>query len=398
MSFPQFVSPYDRRDRRTTNRRSRAFPGCLGLFVAGALLAGGERPAGAADYPLQIVPGKYPAPSSVNFKLSTLGFGSSSDTSAVAGTGLLTVDSPGEPFGNARLSAVELVLLDGFQLSLLGGLIRADAKPGAVHIRMVEPGPAGPVVDGRFDQKGNLFQFEGEVLIANQAAPLDLATVEPREADLTSIRLTRQGNQLLVEGALDLQFTVSLDSALGPVPLQVGVKQTLKAVAPVPTPGDLNGDGQTNAADIDLLAAGLRAGRTEPAWDLQPDGRVDLADHRFLVENILRTYLGDSNLDGEFNTGDLVQVFQQGQYEDASPGNSLWASGDWDGNGDFSTADFLIAFQGGGFEAGPRAAVAASDAAVVSVPEPTASALLLAGLLSLASFRPRQPSRRHATR
>lgn len=375
-----------------TRQNGRRTLGRIGLLLAGAgLLLGGESVARGGDYPLQVVPGKYPAPSSVNFKLSTLGFGSSSDTSALGGTGLLTVDSPTAPFGNARLTKVDLELLDGFQLSLLGGLIRVDAAPGAVQIRLVEPGPASPVIDGRFDQKGNLFQFAGEVLIANQPAPLDLATIEPREADLTDIRLSRQGNQLLVEGALDLEFTISLESALGPVPLQVNVQQTLRAVATVPTAGDLNGDGQVNATDIDLLAAGLRAGRTEDSWDLQPDGRVDLGDHRYLVENILRTYLGDSNLDGEFNTGDLVQVFQQGQYEDTTPDNSTWSSGDWDGDGDFNTSDFLMAFQGGGFEAGVRSALAADKPAVV--PEPASTCLLAIGLGSLAAFRERRAQR-----
>ncbi len=385
------MSPIKNSASSTRQNRRRTL-GHIGLLLAGAgLLLGGEPVAWGGDYPLEVLPGKYPAPSSVNFKLSTLGFGSSSDTSALGGTGLLTVDSPTAPFGNARLTEVEVELLDGFQLSLLGGLIRADAAPGAVHIRLVEPGPAGPVIDGRFDQKGNLFQFAGEVLIANQPAPLDLATIEPREADLTDIRLSRQGNQLLVEGALDLEFTVSLESALGPVPLQVNVKQLLRAVASVPTAGDFNGDGQVNATDIDLLATGLRAGRTETSWDLQPDGRVDLGDHRYLVENILRTYLGDSNLDGEFNTGDLVQVFQQGQYEDTTPDNSTWSSGDWDGDGDFNTTDFLVAFQGGGFEAGVRSAQAAAEPAVV--PEPASICLLAIGLGSLTVFRERRVQR-----
>ena len=73
------------------------------------------------------------------------------------------------------------------------------------------------------------------------------------------------------------------------------------------------------------------------------------------MEVIGRTFFGDANLDGQFNTGDLIGVFQAGQYEDQLPDNSSWATGDWDGDGDFGTGDLVVAFQNGGFERGPRA-------------------------------------------
>ena len=73
-----------------------------------------------------------------------------------------------------------------------------------------------------------------------------------------------------------------------------------------------------------------------------------------------------------FNTTDFVQVFQEGEYEDATAGNSGWAEGDWNADRDFNSGDFIAAFQDGGFEQGPRAASAASAA---SVPEPSAACL-----------------------
>jgi hypothetical protein len=60
-------------------------------------------------------------------------------------------------------------------------------------------------------------------------------------------------------------------------------------------------------------------------------------------------------LDGEFNSGDLVQVFQSGGFETAM--GSGWREGDWSGDGLFSSGDFVVAFQDGGFEKGPRAAI-----------------------------------------
>ncbi|MEZ6117619.1 MAG: hypothetical protein R3C28_13735, partial [Pirellulaceae bacterium] len=88
------------------------------------------------------------------------------------------------------------------------------------------------------------------------------------------------------------------------------------------------------------------------------------------------TYIGDSNLDGEFTTSDLVLVFVAGEYEDSIDGNSTWASGDWNGDGDFTTSDLAFAFQLGGYEQGPRAAVTA-------IPEPSTFQFIIGVLLCM---------------
>jgi hypothetical protein len=64
---------------------------------------------------------------------------------------------------------------------------------------------------------------------------------------------------------------------------------------------------------------------------------------------------GDSNHDGLFNSGDLVTVFQAGEYEDPISDNSTFEEGDWNGDGDFDSRDIVFAFQSGGyvFAAGP---------------------------------------------
>ncbi len=94
------------------------------------------------------------------------------------------------------------------------------------------------------------------------------------------------------------------------------------------------------------------------------------------------TYFGDANLDGEFNTGDLVSVLSAGQYEDTVPQNSQWATGDWDGDGEFRTSDLVVALADGGFEQGPRAAVSV-------VPEPTSILNLMVGLMMAAPIHRR---------
>ncbi len=122
-----------------------------------------------------------------------------------------------------------------------------------------------------------------------------------------------------------------------------------------PTPGttgvrgDLTGDGLVNAEDIDSLCAAKLLGVGNPRYDLNADGRVNQNDLDFLIGTILGTTLGDSNLDGVFNSSDLVAVFAAGQYEDAVPRNSGWASGDWDCDGDFTTSDLVAALATGSY-------------------------------------------------
>ena len=115
----------------------------------------------------------------------------------------------------------------------------------------------------------------------------------------------------------------------------------------VDPPGDFNNDGVINDLDIDLLTAGIRNHNLD--FDLTADHQIDDADLRFMVEEILQTHFGDSNLDGQFDTTDLIKVFQIGEFEDGLPMNSTWADGDWNGDQEFGTGDLILAFQSGGF-------------------------------------------------
>jgi hypothetical protein len=133
-------------------------------------------------------------------------------------------------------------------------------------------------------------------------------------------------------------------------------------------PGDFDSDGDLDGSDIDALSQEVRLGTNTVTFDLNADGRVNTDDRRSWVIDLKRTYFGDSNLDGEFGSGDLVQVFQAGRYRDDVDRNGNWESGDWNGDGDFDTSDFIFAFQQGGYETGPRS---------VPVPEPASATLLL---------------------
>ena len=140
--------------------------------------------------------------------------------------------------------------------------------------------------------------------------------------------------------------------------------------------GDYNTDGVLDVADIDKLTRKARENTHKLAFDLNTDGLVDFEDRRIWVEDLANTYFGDSNLDGVFDSSDLVAVFGVGEYEDGIDGNSTWGDGDWDGDGDFGTSDLVVAFSKDGYDKGPRAPIA-------DVPEPRSIVLLLIGFCLL---------------
>lgn len=115
--------------------------------------------------------------------------------------------------------------------------------------------------------------------------------------------------------------------------------------------GDFNDDLTLNALDIDAFCAVLQSHLQDRYFDIDSDGTVDLADFvAFLAEGI-GTVLGDVNLDGVFNSADLVDVFVSGEFEDNLFRNSSWQEGDWNCDGDFDSSDFVSVFQLGTYVA-----------------------------------------------
>ena len=121
---------------------------------------------------------------------------------------------------------------------------------------------------------------------------------------------------------------------------------------PPPPNGDINGDGQTDIRDVDLMCQQLHA--SEATADLNGDQVIDQNDLDYLVEQLLGTVVGDVTGDGVFDSTDLVEIFQASEYEDDIPGNSLWTEGDWNCDGDFTSADLVYVFQKGSYTPAAR--------------------------------------------
>ncbi|MEZ6119017.1 MAG: spondin domain-containing protein [Pirellulaceae bacterium] len=149
--------------------------------------------------------------------------------------------------------------------------------------------------------------------------------------------------------------------------------------------GDFDQDQQVTAADIDLLSAQIMAGTNDDQFDLSQDGAIDQDDRLIWIQQAAATSVGDSNLDGRFDSSDLVNVFQFGQYEDMFESNSTWSSGDWTGDAEFDSADLVFAFQNGGFEQ-------TANIAVQTVPEPNqvGAGFFTSGLIALRSLSRRR--------
>lgn len=88
---------------------------------------------------------------------------------------------------------------------------------------------------------------------------------------------------------------------------------------------------------------------------------------------------GDSNLDGLFDSGDLVTVFRAGRYDTGAAAN--WEQGDWTGDGQFDSSDLIAAFREGNYRA---------SAATAAVPEPKSLAIIIIALPAVMRLRVRR--------
>jgi len=98
-----------------------------------------------------------------------------------------------------------------------------------------------------------------------------------------------------------------------------------------------------------MVCAALRSQEYSPLYDLDTDQDLDQDDLTIMVRDVLQATFGDTNLDGQFDSADLVRVLQAGVYEDDTADNAAWETGDWNCDGDFTTRDLVLAFIWGNY-------------------------------------------------
>ncbi len=109
--------------------------------------------------------------------------------------------------------------------------------------------------------------------------------------------------------------------------------------------GDFNSDGLLNALDINAMCMAVHTVNASTRFDLDQSGTVDDVDHGIYLRTYLHIGFGDTNLDGIFDSTDLILAFQGGQYEDGLAINSTWETGDWNCDQEFDSSDLVRAFQ-----------------------------------------------------
>ena len=168
----------------------------------------------------------------------------------------------------------------------------------------------------------------------------------------------------------------------------VTAREILQAANPCinsSVPGDFNGDQTVDDADIDLLFTAITTGSEDLQFDLDSSDTVTSSDATFLVESILGTRFGDTELDRDVDITDfnaLASHFDPAG--DGDPQNGpFWNEGNFDGDDDIDITDFNVLasnFMPDGY-------------GTAAIPEPTS--LLLASLtvvLVSVSYRPSKNS------
>ena len=205
----------------------------------------------------------------------------------------------------------------------------------------------GPAATGVNGDGANLVSADGGHFIQTASSPRLVDGELQSPAIAPNIR---QGQRLLLTeldvAALQDIGWITKEPALGPI-------------------GDFDGNGLLDVNDIQLLAGGLES--QDLAFDLNGDNQIDGTDRDQWVRAERSTWYGDADLDGEFNSTDIVLVFTSAKFETGEA--ATWATGDWNLDGQFDSSDMIVAFADGGFEVGPRQAV--------PVPEPNHIGILL---------------------
>jgi len=264
--------------------------------------------------------------------------------------------------------AGEVKLNGGYEPGDSAALVQfaGDVTFGGANSLLMEVG--GPQAGTQYDQ----LEIAGDVSLAGELRIELIGGYSPGEGNQFTLMKYNSRNDTVFDSVVFPSAAWSIT---------YGDQALLVSIGDAVLPGDYNSDGVVDASDIDLQTGAMKDPNPDLAtFDENGDGRVDITDRQIWVKDHARTWMGDANLDDEFNSGDLVAVFAAGLYETGRM--ALWGQGDWDGDMVFGSGDLVLAFADGGYERGPRA--------VPAVPEPSGICLVLISIVSWTVARRRR--------
>ena len=101
--------------------------------------------------------------------------------------------------------------------------------------------------------------------------------------------------------------------------------------------GDLDGDGQLGATDVNALSAVIANGSDHPAFDVNGDSLVNLDDLYYWVVNLKHTLMGDANLDSTVDGEDFI-VWNGSKFTSST----AWTDGNFNADSFVDGSDFIV--------------------------------------------------------
>jgi len=166
------------------------------------------------------------------------------------------------------------------------------AQPGmfklaSVLFEVLAPGPS----------KIGIYYWSSDLVAAGNP-PVVICPPDLRVASFSDIPAPDfAGGSVSDESDPNPQVTHAGDQTLSGLPIQIvrtyraGNANGLSAICNQtitiqPDPGDLNSDGLSNRADLDLLMTKIRQHSSDSRYDSNGDGKVDIADARYFVVHL----------------------------------------------------------------------------------------------------------------
>lgn len=170
-------------------------------------------------------------------------------------------------------------------------------------------------------------------------------TLDPNDPSLPAVRTAENHvdnvEQVLIDAPIAGDYQVRISHS-GETSTQA-VSLIVSSVS-----GDFDASGIVDDADIDLLLREIHAGGDGLLFDLTGDLSVDSLDADTLINDILGTQYGDTNLDRKVDFADFVIL---SNHFDSVAENRGWSTADFTGDGMSGFDDFVILSNNFGFAA-----------------------------------------------